>query len=160
MPIKPGDRMPDGELLTMDRDGPRPVATADYFAGRRVVLFAVPGAFTPTCSDAHLPGFLANSEEIREKGVDVIACLAVNDVFVMEAWRRQSGAAGHIEMLADGNGDYVRALGLELDLSRFKMGKRSQRFAAVIEDGVVQALGVEDGPEVEQSSAEAILAKL
>lgn len=160
MTIEAGERLPAGELQTPVRDGVETLTIDQIFGGKKVVLFAVPGAFTPTCSDTHLPGFLAKADEIKARGVDTIACLAVNDVFVLEAWSRQAGAAGHILMLADGNGDYVRALGLELDLSSFGMGTRSRRFAAVVDDGVVETLHVELGPGVETSSAEAILARL
>ena len=160
MAIQAGDRLPQGTFQTMTRDGVASLTRDEVFGGKKVVLFAVPGAFTPTCSETHLPGFLSLADEIKAKGVDTLACLAVNDVHVLEAWSRQAGAAGHILMLADGSGDYVRELGLELDLSRFGMGWRSRRFAAVVQDGVVTALNVEDGPGVDGSGAETILGLL
>jgi len=160
MAIEVSERIPAGSLQTMTRDGVETLSSDDIFAGKRVVLFAVPGAFTPSCSDVHLPGFLARAEEFAAHGVDTLACLAVNDVYVMEAWRQQSGAAHHILMLADGNGDYVRALGLELDASRWGMGLRSRRFAAVIDDGLVRVLGIENGPVIDASGAESILEAL
>ena len=160
MTIEVGERLPAGSFQTMSREGVVPMTTEEVFAGKKVVLFGVPGAFTPTCSDTHLPGFLARVEDFAARGVDTLACLAVNDVFVLEAWARQAGAAAHILMLADGNGEYARALGLELDLSGFGMGRRSSRFAAVVDDGVVRVLNVEEGPGVDGSGAEAILAAL
>lgn len=160
MTIRAGDRLPPGEFQTMTRDGVENLTTEEVFGDKKVVLFAVPGAFTPTCSDTHLPGFLAHVDEIKSRGVDTVACLAVNDVFVLEAWSRQAGAAGHLLMLADGSGDYVRELGLELDLSAFGMGRRSARFSALVDDGVVELLNVEEGPGVTVSSAEEILQRL
>lgn len=157
MRIRVGERMPDGVLRTRTREGVEVLTTDRIFGGRRVVLFAVPGAFTGTCSEIHLPGFLARVEDFAACGIDRLACLAVNDAEVMEAWRLQTGAAHHILMLSDGNADYVRALGLEVDLSAFGMGTRSRRFAAVVEDGVVQVLEIESGADVTVSSAESIL---
>jgi len=157
MPIAPGDRIPDVEVRTMTPEGPKAVRTGDVLGKGKVVLFAVPGAFTPTCSDYHLPGFVLRATEIREKGVSTIACIAVNDVFVMDAWGKDRGVGKDILMLADGNGDFTRAMGLELDGSGFGLGQRSERYACVIEDGVVRALEVEKGPGLEASSAEAIL---
>jgi peroxiredoxin len=160
MAIEVGERMPKGRFDTVTTEGVRSVTTDEIFAGRRVVLFAVPGAFAPTCSDTHLPGFLARADDIKARGIDTIACLAVNDVFVMEAWRKATGVGTHLLMLADGSGEYTRALGLVLDGSSFGMGMRSKRFAAVVDDGVVQVLNVESGPGVDLSSAETILAAL
>jgi peroxiredoxin len=143
----------------MGEERPEPITTDDVFAGRRVVLFAVPGAFTPTCSARHLPGFIDLADEFRTHGIDTIACVAVNDVFVMDAWGKSAGADG-ILMLADGNGEFARALGLEMDSTAFGMGMRSQRFALVADDGVVQQLYVEGPGEFRVSSAENVLSKL
>lgn len=161
MPIQPGDRIPNVPLEAVTGGPTRTLSTADIFAGKRVVLFGVPGAFTPTCSDSHLPGFEVRGWEILAKGIDTIACVAVNDAFVMRAWARARGIDAEILMLADGNGEFVRSLGLELDLSHLRMQLRSQRFAAIIEDGVVRTLHVEpDYSSVTVSSAEAIVAEL
>ena len=158
MTIKVGDRVPAGMCTIMGAEGPAGLSTADIFGGKKVVLFAVPGAFTPTCSVAHLPGFVVHVDEIKAKGVDTVACMSVNDVFVMHAWG-QSANAEHLMMLADGNGDFTGALGLELDGTGFGMGKRSQRFAMIVDDGVVSLLNVDAGA-LEGSSAEAVLAAL
>jgi peroxiredoxin len=158
MTIQVGDKIPDGMFTVMGAEGPTGLSTADLFAGKKVVLFAVPGAFTPTCSAAHLPGFVVHVDEIKAKGVDTVACMSVNDVFVMHAWG-QSGNAEHIQMLADGNGTFTEALGLVLDGSGFGMGARSKRFAMVVDDGVVSLLNVDEAA-LEASSAEAILAAL
>ncbi|KRO95589.1 MAG: peroxiredoxin [Proteobacteria bacterium] len=158
MTIKVGDKVPAGMFTIMGAEGPVGMSTADIFDGKKVVLFAVPGAFTPTCSMAHLPGFVVHVDEIKSKGVDTVACMSVNDVFVMNAWG-QSANAEHLVMLADGNADFTTALGLELDGSGFGMGKRSQRFAMIVDDGVVSLLNVDAGA-LEGSSAEAILAAL
>lgn len=158
MTIQVGDKIPEGMFTVMGAEGPTGLSTADLFAGKKVVLFAVPGAFTPTCSAAHLPGFVVHVDEIKAKGVDTVACMSVNDVFVMHAWG-QSGNAEHIQMLADGNGTFTEALGLVLDGSGFGMGARSKRFAMVVDDGVVTLLNVDEAA-LEGSSAEAILAAL
>ncbi len=158
MSIQVGDKIPAGMLSIMGAEGPTGVSTADIFDGKKVVLFAVPGAFTPTCSAAHLPGFVVHVDQIKAKGVDTVACMSVNDVFVMNAWG-QSANAEHLMMLADGNADFTKALGLELDGSGFGMGTRSQRFAMIVDDGVVSLLNVDAGA-LEGSSAEAILAAL
>jgi glutaredoxin/glutathione-dependent peroxiredoxin len=160
MAIKVGDRIPDVKLMTMTDDGPKPVQSGEVLGSGKVVLFAVPGAFTPTCSDYHLPGFVLRADDLKGKGVDTIACLAVNDAFVMGAWGGAQNVDGKVTMLADGNGDFTGAMGLEMDGSGFGLGTRSQRYAAVIEDGVVKELLVEPGPGLEVSSADAILAKL
>ena len=160
MPSSVGDRFPSLTLNRMTAEGIRPVKTDDFFAGRRVALFAVPGAFTPTCSDTHLPGFLARADDLRALGVDAIACTAVNDIFVLDAWSKATHSADYITMLADGNGDLARALDLALDGTSFGMGLRSRRYAMVVNDGVIEYLGVESGPEVGVSSAEAVLAAL
>ncbi len=160
MSIKPGEHLPAGSFQTLVAGRVETLSTDDVFAGKKVVLFAVPGAFTPTCSDTHLPGFLARVEEFEARGIDTIACLAVNDAFVVDAWRKIAGVERHLLMLADGNGDYTRALGLELDATGFGMGIRSRRFAALVDDGVVRVLKIENGPGVDVSSAESILAAL
>ncbi|MDA8782462.1 peroxiredoxin [Porticoccaceae bacterium] len=158
MTIQVGDKIPDGMFTVMGAEGPTGLSTADLFGGKKVVLFAVPGAFTPTCSAAHLPGFVVHVDDIKAKGVDTVACMSVNDVFVMHAWG-QSANAEHIQMLADGNGTFTEALGLVLDGTGFGMGARSQRFAMVVDDGEVTLLNVDAGA-LEASSAEAILAAL
>ena len=160
MTIKIGDRMPSGTLMQMTKDGPAPVSTDDLFKGKRVVLFAVPGAFTPTCSAAHLPGFLKNADALKAKGVDQIVCLSVNDAFVMGAWGKDQKVDGKIMMLADGSGDYTRELGLELDLIAAGLGARSRRYAMVVEDGVVKQLNLDEGGGLEHSKAEVILKQL
>ena len=159
MSIQVGDRIPEANLTAMTDTGPDAVSTSAYFAAGKVVLFSVPGAFTPTCSAKHLPGFVDNADALFAKGVDAIACMAVNDVFVMSAWGR-SAAADRIDMLADGNSEFASALGLELDASAFGMGQRSQRFALVAEDGIVTRLFVEGPGEFGVSSAEHVLAEL
>jgi peroxiredoxin len=160
MTINVGDRIPQATLMKMTADGPRPVDTDSLFRGRTVALFAVPGAFTPTCSARHLPGFVTHADEIRARGVDEIVCMAVNDVFVMDAWGKASGAGDKITMLADGNGDFTRALGLEMDGSRFGMGLRSQRFSMLVNDGVLSILNVEEGGGLNVSSAEHLLTQI
>ncbi|MHA6719524.1 redoxin family protein [Sphingomonas sp. RS6] len=160
MTIKTGDRIPDTKIVRVTADGPDQIDTASYFAGRRVALFSVPGAFTPTCSAKHLPGFVSKADEIKAKGVDEIACTAVNDFFVMKAWGQANDVDGKVTMLADGNGDLVKALGLEMDGSAYGMGTRGQRFAAVVNDGVVEHLFVEAPGQFEVSSAEYVLGKL
>ena len=160
MTIKAGDRIPDGKLKVMGADGPANVAAEELLGKGRVVLFSVPGAFTPTCSAKHLPGFIEKAGALRAKGVAKLVCLAVNDVFVMGAWGKSAGAGDAVVMAADGNGDYTRALGLELDARGFGMGMRGQRFAIVIEDGVVKQVHVEAPGEFKVSSAEHILGTL
>jgi glutaredoxin/glutathione-dependent peroxiredoxin len=160
MAIKAGDRMPSGTLKAMTKDGPKDVATEELFNGKKVVLFSVPGAFTPTCDAKHLPGFVQLADQIRAKGVDTIACMAVNDVFVMNAWGKASGAGDKVMMLADGNGDYAKSLGLELDARKFGMGTRGQRFALVVDNGVLKSLNVEEPGQFKVSAAEHILGQL
>jgi len=160
MTIQVGDKLPAGTFKTMTKDGPQNVNTDQLFKGKTVVLFSVPGAFTPTCDAKHLPGFVEQAAALKAKGVDTIACTAVNDVFVMGAWGKAGNATDRVQMLADGNGDYVRALGLELDASAHGMGKRGKRFALVAKDGVVSQLHVEAPGEFKVSSAEYILGKL
>ncbi len=161
MAIKVGDTLPmDVKLKEPGESGPKDVSVAELFKGKRVVLFAVPGAFTPTCSMKHLPGFVAGAPSLRAKGVDEVACVSVNDAFVMGAWGEAQGAKGKVRMLADGNGDFTRAVGLELDARGFGMGARSQRYAMVVKDGKVEQLHVEPGPGLNVSSCEAVLGKL
>lgn len=160
MTIKVGDSMPAGGFAVMTENGPDGLDATEYFAGRKVVLFALPGAYTPTCSAQHLPGFIKQADALKAKGVDEIACLSVNDVFVMGAWGKDQGADGAVTMLADGSCAYTQALGLELDLIDRGLGMRSQRYAMVVDDGKVSVLNVEDGGAFEVSSAEAILAAL
>ncbi len=160
MTIQVGDRLPDATFMTPTADGPKPVTTADVFGGRKVALFAVPGAFTPTCSARHLPSYKDKAEELAGKGVDAIACLSVNDVFVMGAWARDQGVEGAMTMLADGNGAFAKAIGLEMDGSKFGMGIRAQRFSLVADDGVVTHLFVEAPAEYRVSSAEHMLENL
>jgi len=159
MTIKAGDKIPESVLTVMSAEGPKPVTTPEWFGGRRVVLFSVPGAFTPTCSAKHLPGFVEQAAAIKAKGVDAIGCVAVNDVFVMNAWGKASGSPD-IDMLADGNGGFARALGLELDAKAYGMGTRGQRFALVADDGVVTHLFVEAPGEFRVSAAEHVLGAL
>jgi peroxiredoxin len=152
--------MPDGEFSVMGDSGPASITAAELFNGKKVVLFAVPGAFTPTCSLKHLPGFAEQASAIKAKGVDTIACLSVNDVFVMSAWSKSADLGPDILMLADGNADYTKALGLELDASDFGMGTRSQRFSAIVDDGVVTELNIDPAGQFGLSSAETILEQL
>lgn len=156
MTIKVGDKIPAGTLKTMGSEGPMDITTDDIFAGKKVLMFAVPGAFTPGCSLTHLPGYVVNADKIKAAGVDTIACMAVNDAFVMGAWGKAQNAE-ELLMLADGMGEFTAALGLELDASAFGLGTRSQRFALIAEDGVVTHLNVEDGPGVDVSSAETMM---
>jgi peroxiredoxin len=160
MTIKAGDKIPEGKLKVMGADGPTNVDAGDLLGKGRVVLFSVPGAFTPTCSAKHLPGFVDRAADLRAKGVAKIVCLAVNDVFVMNAWGKSAGVGDAIVMAADGNGEYTRALGLELDARKFDMGMRGQRFALVIDGGVVKQVHVEAPGEFKVSSAEHILESL
>ena len=160
MTIKVGDRMPEGQFTVMGDNGPDAVSTDDLFSGKKVVLFSVPGAFTPTCSAKHLPGFIDNLDALKAKGVDTVACMAVNDAFVMSAWGKSAGADGKVVMLADGNGEYARKLGLEFDATKYGMGLRGQRFSIIVDDGVVKALNVEPGGAFGVSSAETALSQL
>ena len=160
MPIKVGDQLPQATFMTMSEDGPAPVSTTELFAGKRVALFAVPGAFTPTCSAKHLPGFKDHKADLEAKGIDAIACTSVNDVFVMGAWAKEQGVSDEMVLLADGNGDFAQDLGLTMDATGFGMGKRSQRYAMVVNDGKVEKLFVEDGGEFKVSSADYLLEQL
>jgi glutaredoxin/glutathione-dependent peroxiredoxin len=158
--IKAGDRMPAGTFKRMTKEGPKDLTADELFKGKRVVLFSVPGAFTPTCDAKHLPGFVQLADQIRAKGVDTIACMAVNDVFVMNAWGKASSVGDKILMLADGNGDYSRALGLEMDGTKFGMGMRGKRFAIIVKDGVATAVNVEEPGQFKVSAAEYVLGEL
>jgi len=160
MTIKVGDKIPSATLMQMKDGGPKPVTTSELFDGKKVVVFALPGAFTPTCSAKHLPGFIQNSDAIHQKGVDTIACLSVNDAFVMGAWGDQQGAGSKVVMLADGNGDFTRQLGLEMDATKFGMGQRSKRYAMVVDNGVVKELNVEEPGAFAVSSAEHVMKQL
>lgn len=160
MTLKVGDTVPSATFMTFGPDGPKPITSDELFKGKTVALFAVPGAFTPTCSAKHLPGFKTKAAEFRAKGVDTIACVSVNDVFVMKAWGENQGVGDDVLMLADGNGDFTKAVGLELDASRFGMGPRSQRYSMIVKDGVVKELNVEQGGDFKVSSAEYMLAQL
>src|SRR5438270_2217422 len=159
MTIKAGDRLPDVPLTIATSDGPQPTTSGEYFAGKRVALFAVPGAFTPTCSARHLPSYVDKAKELKGKGVDEIACISVNDPFVMAAWNKADGS-DDIVMLADGNGAFSDAVGLSFDGSKFGMGKRSQRYSMIVNDGVVEKLNVEAPGEYRASSAEFMLDQL
>src|SRR4051812_33185797 len=160
MTIKVGDRLPHATLTKAGPDGPQPVDTESYFAGRRVALFSVPGAFTPTCSARHLPGFVEKADDLKAKGVDEVACTAANDAFVMDAWGKASGVEGKVTMLADGNGAFPKAMGLEMDGSAYGLGTRGQRFSMLVNDGVVEQLHVEAPGQFEVSSADYLLARL
>ena len=160
MTIKTGERMPSGTLKTMTKDGPRDVKSDELFQGKKVVLFCVPGAFTPTCDAKHLPGFVQLADQLKAKGVDTIACMAVNDVFVMNAWGKSSNVGEKILMLADGNGTYAKALGLELDATGFGMGVRGKRFAIVVDNGVAKNVDVEEAGQFKVSAAEHVLSQL
>jgi peroxiredoxin len=157
MTLKVGDKLPSITLKTMTDDGPKTITTDEIFAGKKAILFALPGAFTPGCSMKHVPGYVRNYESIMEKGVDVIACLSVNDAFVMGAWAKDQQAEGKVLMLADGNADFTKAVGMTMDGSGFGMGTRSQRYAAIVDNGVVKHLAVEPAPGVDVSSAESIM---
>lgn len=161
MPIKVGDKIPAATLKTKTADGLSDVTTDDLFGGKKVLLFAVPGAFTPTCSAKHVPGYLSNAEAIKAKGIDTIACVAVNDAFVMDAWAKDQGVGDKLTMLADGTAAFTQAVDLGIDLSGPGLGLRSQRYAMLVEDGVVKTLAVEDNPGIlDVSSAEQMLTKL
>jgi peroxiredoxin len=160
MSISVGDRIPQTNFVKATAEGPQPVDSETFFAGRRVALFSVPGAFTPTCSARHLPGFVEKADQLKAKGIDEIACTAVNDAFVMSAWSQSGEADGKVTMLADGNGEFARAVGLEMDGSKFGMGRRGQRFSMVVNDGVVEQLNVEEPGAFNVSSADYMLDRL
>lgn len=160
MGIKVGDALPEATFMEMTENGPQPRSTADVFAGKTVALFAVPGAYTPTCSAKHLPGFVAKAADFKAKGVEDIVCTSVNDVFVMGAWGKDNSVGADVRMLADGNGTFAKAIGLEMDGSGFGMGNRSQRYSMIVTDGKVKELNVEDGGEFKVSSADYMLGQL
>jgi peroxiredoxin len=160
MTIQVGERVPNTKFVKATEIGNEPVESGDYFAGRRIAIFSLPGAFTPVCSAKHLPGFVEKADEILAKGIDEIACTAANDAFVMGAWGKANGVAGKVTMLADGNGDFPKALGLDADMSGFGMGTRGKRFSMVVNDGVVEQLNVEAPGEFNVSSAEYLLEHL
>ncbi|MCH8858363.1 MAG: peroxiredoxin [Proteobacteria bacterium] len=158
--IKVGDRIPSATVRQVTADGPKEVSTGDFFKGKKVALFAVPGAFTPTCSTKHLPSYVNNADALRGKGIDVIACVSVNDATVMRAWSKDGGADGKVTMLADGNGDFTRALGLEADMSKHGMGKRSRRYSMLVDDGVVKQLNLEEPGVFDVSSGDHMLTQV
>lgn len=160
MTIKVGDKLPSTTFATMTENGPQQIQSDEYFKGKRVALFSVPGAFTPTCSAKHLPGFVDKADELKAKGIDAIACTAVNDVFVMGAWDKSAATGGRVTMLADGNAAFAKAVGLELDGSKFGMGTRGQRYSMVVNDGTVEQLNVEAPGEFKVSSADHMLSQL
>ena len=161
MTIKVGDKIPEATFMQMTDKGPAPVPAADLFKGKKVVLFALPGAFTPTCSAKHVPGFVENADALKAKGVDAIACVSVNDAFVMGAWGKDQKVGDKVMMLADGNADFTKKLGLEMDASGFGMGIRSKRYSMVVEDGTVKAINVEPNPSTaDVSGAENLLKSL
>ncbi|MFZ5747371.1 MAG: peroxiredoxin [Pseudomonadota bacterium] len=160
MTIQVGDRVPQATLVKVTEDGRDAVDTTEFFAGRKVALFSVPGAFTPTCSAKHLPGFVEKAAELKAKGIDEIACTAVNDAFVLAAWAKATGVDGQVTMLADGNADFAKALGLEMDGSKFGMGTRGKRFSMVVDDGTVTQLNIEAPGEFRVSAAEYMLEQL
>jgi peroxiredoxin len=160
MSINVGDRIPEASFTRMGPEGPAPITTAEVFGGKKVVLFSVPGAFTPTCSKKHLPGYVKEADAIKAKGADTIACMAVNDVFVLDAWGKAAGAGDKVLMLADGNAEFTKKLGLEMDATKYGMGLRSKRFSMIVVDGVVKELNVEAPGEFNVSSAEATACQL
>jgi peroxiredoxin len=160
MAIKEGDKIPSGTVTMMTGEGPKPVSTDDLFKGKKVVVFAVPGAFTPTCSAKHLPGFVEKAQEIKAKGINTIACIAVNDAFVMDAWGKSQNTAGKVEMLADGSSKFTDALGLGMDLTDRGLGKRSRRYSMIVDNGVVTKLNLEEGGAFQVSDAQTILKQL
>ncbi len=160
MTVKKGDRIPEATLQRMGASGPEPITTEDIFSGKKVAFFALPGAFTPTCSAKHVPGYLAKADALKGKGIDMIACMSVNDAFVMGAWAKDQGTGDKIAMLADGSGIFAKALGLEFDASKFGMGTRSQRFSMIVNDGTVEELNIEAPGAFEVSTAEYMLKQL
>lgn len=160
MTISVGDKIPAGKFRNRTSEGNKDITTDELFAGKKVVLFAVPGAFTPTCSETHLPGFVVGCDELRAKGVDTVACTSLNDHFVLASWAKVTGAQDHILMLADGNGDFASSIGLTQDLKAIGLGLRSKRYAMIVDDGIVTYLGVEDGKDVGVSSCKTVLENL
>lgn len=157
MAIQVGDRLPESTFTVMSDQGPKPVKTSEFFSGRKVALFAVPGAYTPTCHQKHMPGFVERFDELKEKGIDEVACTAANDIFVLSNWAKDSGAEGKVTMLADGSAEFAKKLGLEIDLTERGLGVRSKRYAMVVDDGVVRVLNVEDAPPNHDISSAATL---
>jgi|SRR5262245_1912015 glutaredoxin/glutathione-dependent peroxiredoxin len=160
MTINVGDRLPDTTFTTMSAEGPKPMQTAEVFGGKKVALFAVPGAYTPTCSKQHLPGYVQKFDELKSKGFDTVACTAVNDIFVLSAWSRDGAADGKIVMLADGSAEFAKKIGLDIDLTARGLGVRSKRYSMIVEDGVVKALNVEEAPPNHDKSSAATLCSL
>lgn len=160
MTIKVGDKIPAATLAHMTADGPTNISTEDLFSGKKVALFALPGAFTPTCSAQHLPGFVRHSDDLKAKGVDIVACLSVNDAFVMDAWGKDQNVGGRVTLVADGSADFTKAAGLEFDLSSKGLGVRCQRFSMVVDDGVITTLNIDESGALKTSSAENMLAQL
>ena len=160
MPIKVGDRLPEATFTTMSAEGPKPMTTGEVFGGKKVALFAVPGAYTPTCSRQHLPGYVQKFDELKSKGFDAVACTSVNDVFVLTAWAKDSGATGKILMLADGSADFAKKVGLDVDLTARGLGVRSKRYSMIVENGVVKALNIEEVPSNHDKSSAATLCTL
>jgi peroxiredoxin len=160
MTIKVGDRLPDTTFMTMSAEGPKPTKTAEVFAGKKVALFAVPGAYTPTCHKQHMAGFVANYEELKRKGFETVACTSTNDIFVLTHWAKDSKADGKILMLADGSAEFAKKIGLEIDLSARGLGVRSKRYSMIVEDGVVKSLNVEDAPPNHDKSSATMLCSL
>ena len=160
MTIKAGDKVPSTTFMEMQDGKPAPVTSEQLFAGRKVALFALPGAFTPTCSAKHVPGFVQNFDALKAKGIDTIACVSVNDAFVMGAWGKDQGSDGKVRMLADGNGDFTRAMGLVMDGTKFGMGQRSQRYSMIVDNGVIKSLNVEQPGAFEVSSAQYMMDQL
>jgi peroxiredoxin len=160
MTIKVGDKMPSGSLTVMSKDGPKQISTDELFGGKKVALFAVPGAFTPTCSAKHLPGFLEKAGDLKKKGVQTIACLAVNDTFVMDAWGKAQNVGDNISMLADGSAEYTKKLGLELDLNARGLGLRSRRYSMLVDNGIVKKLNLEEGGAFAVSDANTLLGQI
>jgi peroxiredoxin len=160
MTIKVGDKLPDTGFTVMTAEGPAKKSASEIFAGKKVALFAVPGAFTPTCQQQHVPGFVARAEELKSKGIDTIACTAVNDIFVLTQFAKATGSEGKILMLADGSGDFAKAIGLDIDLGQFGLGLRSKRYAMLVDDGVVKVLNVEDAPPQHDKSSAATLCSM
>lgn len=160
MTIKVGDKIPSATLYRLGEKGPEPVKTEDFFSGKKVVLFGLPGAFTPTCSAKHVPGFVQNAQALKAKGVDTIACVSVNDAFVMGAWAKDQGTAGKVEMLGDGSGELTKKMGIELDLTGRGLGTRCRRFSMLVDNGVVKKLNLEEGGALEVSGAETLLGQI
>lgn len=160
MPINVGDKLPETTFTVMGPEGPKTLSTTEVFGGKKVALFAVPGAYTPTCSKQHMPGFVERVEELKKKGFDTIACTAVNDVFVLTNWAKDTGATGKIEMLADGSADFAKKIGLEIDLNARGLGVRSKRYAMAVDNGVVKILNVEDAPPQHDKSSAATLCSM